>query len=74
MEVGPLSGAPNPHEVAAGGPVEASESLSHRGRSCCGLPLAAGSAASQPSAPPRRDDTRGLCGKLPDGLSHPPYR
>jgi hypothetical protein len=74
MEVGPTSGAPDLHEVIVGCPVEAPGSLSHRDQSCRSLPPTAGSAVDRPLAPPRRDDTRGLCGKLPDGLDRPPHR
>jgi hypothetical protein len=34
MEVGAITGAPDPPEVAGGGAAEAPGSRSHRGRSC----------------------------------------
>jgi hypothetical protein len=71
MEVGPASGAPDPPEVIAGGPMEASGSRSHRNRSCRDLSPLTVSTAGRPPAPSRRDDPRGLRGKLPDGLDRP---
>jgi hypothetical protein len=74
VEVGAVAGGPEPPEVAAGGTAEAPGPSSHRGWSCRGLPPAAGAAAGQPPTSPRRDDPRGLRGKLPDGFGRPLHR
>jgi hypothetical protein len=74
MEVGPASRALYLPKVVASGPAEALGPWSHRFRSCRVLPSVEGSAADRSLALPQRDDTRGLRGKLPDGLGRPAQR
>jgi hypothetical protein len=74
VEVGAAVGSRDPPEATAGGAAEAPRPQSHRGRSCCSLPPAANVAASRSPTPPRQDEPRGLCGKLPDGFGRPLHR